>query len=144
MNPETTPGYVSLVALLESTCYTRANFVVFSDNFVEKFYARKSEKGVLFCGMENKFPSMITDGDIKSRLLENLLNLPYVLIYVESLTPKIDETSCKQIIEYRGYEVEYKNGQIVSRQLPREDVLLRNIDPTTGQVVDPDTNEIYF
>ena len=144
MNPETAPGYVSLVALLSSLCYTRTNFVVYSDNFVNEFYARKSDKGVLFCGARNKFPSVITDGDVKSELLGNIINFPYILVYVESLTPKIDDVSCKQIIEYRGFEVEYKNGQVVSRQLPREDVLLRNIDPVTGQVVDPDTNELYI
>jgi len=99
---------------------------------------------MLLGGLEIKIPTVESDEEIKQRLYERIITLPYILVYVESLTNNIDSISCKQIIEYRGFDIGYKENMINYRQLPREDVLIRNIDPITGQIVEPDTNEIYF
>ena len=89
-------------------------------------------------------PTIGSNEEIKQLLYDRIVNLPYVLVFVESLTNNIDPISCKQTIEYRGFVIEYKENKINYKQLPKEDVLIRNIDLKTGQIVEPDTNEIYF
>lgn len=143
MNREDTPGLDPLFTLLSSFCYTRTNFNVYSDNVLDEFYGRRTEKGVLFCYLGISTPTVEGNEEIRKRLFERIISLPYVFIFIESLTNNIDSVSCKQIIEYRGFEVEYKENKVNFRQLPREDVLLRSVDPQTGQNIEPDTNEIY-
>jgi hypothetical protein len=111
---------------------------------MDEFYGRRIENEVILGGVEIKMPTHESDEEINRRLYDRIVNLPYVLIFVESLTNKIDPISCKQIIEYRGFVVEYKENIVNYNQLPKEDVLIRNIDLKTGQIVEPDTNEIYF
>jgi len=144
MNREDIPGLDPLFNLLSSFCYTRANFNVYSDNIFDEFYGRRTENGVLFCYPETSVPTVEFDKEIRKRLLDRIISLPYVFVFIESLTNNIDSISCKQIIEYRGYEVEFKEGKVDFRQLSREDVLLRSVDPQTGQNIEPDTNEIYY
>ena len=144
MNRDSVPGYLPLINHLSTFCYTRANFTLYSDNVMDEFYGRRTENDVFLCGVEIKTPTIESDEEINQRLFYRIVNLPYVLIFVESLTNNIDPISCKQIIEYRGFEVEYKENEIIYKQLPKEDVLVRNIDLKTGQIVEPDTNEIYF
>jgi len=144
MNRDSVPGYLPLIDRLLSFCYTRVNFTLYSDNVMDEFYARRAENIVYFGGLEIKIPTIESDEEIKQHLYDRVVTLPYVLIFTESLTNKIDPISCKQIIEYRGFVVEYKENTINYKQLPKEDVLIRNIDLKTGQIIEPDTNEIYF
>ena len=144
MNREDKPGLDPLFNLLSSFCYTRTNFNVYSDNVLDEFYGRRTVNGVLFCSLSNNIPSIEGDEEIRKHLFDRIVSLPYIFIFIESLTNNIDSISCKQIIEYRGFEVEYKEDKVSFRQLSREDVLLRSVDPQTGQNREPDTNEIYY
>ncbi len=144
MNREDIPGLDSLFNLLSSFCYTRTNFNVYSDNVLDEFFGRRTEKGVLFCYPNISTPTVEGNEEIRKRFFDRIVSLPYIFVFIESLTNNIDSISCKQIIEYRGFEVEFKENGVYFRQLPREDVLLRSIDPQTGQNIEPDTNEIYY
>ena len=144
MNRDSVPGYLPLMNHLSSFCYTRTNFTLYSENVLDEFFGRRTENDMLLGGLEIKIPTVESDEEIKQRLYERIITLPYILVYVESLTNNIDSISCKQIIEYRGFDIGYKENMINYRQSPKKDVLIRNIDPITGQIVEPDTNEIYF
>jgi hypothetical protein len=144
MNQETTPGFVPLITDLLSYCYTRADYTLNAENALSEFSGRRVEDGVILSGSSITYPTLSEDSDIRERFFQWIITYPYVLVFIDSLLPDIDKESGKQKIEHRGFMIEYKNGAITYKRIPREAILDRSIDSNTGQHVRPETNELYF
>jgi len=144
MNRETTPGFVPLITDLLSYCYTRADYTLNAENAINEFYGRRVEDGVILSGESISLPTLSEDNEIRERFFQFIITYPYALVFIDSLLPDIDKESGKQKIEHRGFMIEYKDGIITYKKVPKEAVLDRFIDPTTGQHVTPETNELFF
>ena len=144
MNRETTPGFVPLITDLLSYCYTRADYTLNAENAINEFYGRRVEDGVILSGESISLPTLSEDNEIRERFFQFIITYPYALVFIDSLLPDIDKESGKQKIEHRGFMIEYKDGIITYKKVPKEAVLDRFIDPTTGQRVTPETNELFF
>lgn len=144
MNRETTPGFVPLITDLLSYCYSRADYTLNAENVLNEFFGRRVEDGVILSGSSISYPTLSEDNEIRERFFQLIIAYPYVLVFIDSLLPDIDKESGKQKIEHRGFMIEYKDETITYKRIPKKAVIDRYIDPTTGQKITPETNEIFF
>lgn len=139
MAQENIPEFTELIKELSSYCYSRAIYTLNAENAACDFAGRRLEDGNVLFFIKGKLKdNQAEDKKIRLQLYEWIINYPYVVAFVKSYLPEIDEATHEFKKEVRGFIIKYENDKIVTTRALAKDVKkVMCVDFKTGQPKEP-------
>jgi len=139
MAQEKIPGFIELVKELTSYCYTSAIYTLHAENAASDFAGRRPEDGIVFFSRNGQpKENHAEDVELRQQFYEWIIKYPYVVVYVKSYLPEIDEATHEFIKEVRGFIIKCEDGKIVTTRALAKDVMkVMSVDFKTGQTKEP-------